>query len=628
MVDDSQPKAELLIRPFAEGIRNNKRVIIGDNSRDHLLLLTKQEFNELQRLGDGYLTVADLMFNHWGRQDAISFKASLDLWAKLYKHNFVEPSSIHLRHKLDTLFKEPRGPQVSALDRLWQSCKRYLQLRLRPFRQLHPSSGISGKLATACTHPATLGAMTAVILTAATGMIVTVFNNKFDMAIDTLLTQPKPLLIAGSIAMLAVAISLLRWLQAWILSTISHDDIDLDIQLSGLLVPHFTIRNDNASFLTTRGECMRYHAFGLLTPWLSAGMVWVVTAAQPNATGLFFMLNFIAIGLAGALPWQRTTLVKFLEAYFVRQHIDLIAKLHLKNFIRAIAAPFLKFQRQLRFYRLHRIKSSAAISKFLQDIPLFKQLPADVIIQLTKYLRLAEYQTNQTIIHQNDTSDYTFVMALGTTDVLATDNDGTQKLLDTLHPGETFGEMALVSESPRQYSVIARSRARVLILTKAAFARIFPTDSEHRQHIIQQVSRGNLLLNSPALSYLRRRQIQQFLRKAEVIQFPADTIIMTEGSRSNAVYVIESGSAHVLHGGANGEIVARLERGDLFGMISLLRNAPRTTTVFASSDVSCLKLHKQDFLDLCLQSPLAGALVTALDDQQLLELQNSLHEAG
>jgi CRP/FNR family cyclic AMP-dependent transcriptional regulator len=62
--------------------------------------------------------------------------------------------------------------------------------------------------------------------------------------------------------------------------------------------------------------------------------------------------------------------------------------------------------------------------------------------------------------------------------------------------------------------------------------------------------------------------------------------------------------------------VARLKRHDIVCEMAILRDMPRTATVTAASDVTTLRIGKQDFLNLMREFPeVAVAVMRALADR-------------
>ena len=105
-----------------------------------------------------------------------------------------------------------------------------------------------------------------------------------------------------------------------------------------------------------------------------------------------------------------------------------------------------------------------------------------------------------------------------------------------------------------------------------------------------------------------------------MVHKPNDLIIEM-GTTGDAAYLIVNGHARVTSGN---DIIAMLNRGDLFGMIALMKDIPRTANVIAETDLTILKIAKADFITLCMQNLIVGTLISELSDQQLAELEQEL----
>ncbi len=77
-----------------------------------------------------------------------------------------------------------------------------------------------------------------------------------------------------------------------------------------------------------------------------------------------------------------------------------------------------------------------------------------------------------------------------------------------------------------------------------------------------------------------------------------DEVIFDEGEEGQAIYVILSGKALICHEGQMASPIAILERGNFFGELALLDDAPRTAQVRAAENCVLLVLFRGDFLSL------------------------------
>jgi cAMP-dependent protein kinase regulator len=82
----------------------------------------------------------------------------------------------------------------------------------------------------------------------------------------------------------------------------------------------------------------------------------------------------------------------------------------------------------------------------------------------------------------------------------------------------------------------------------------------------------------------------------EMVKYPAGSTIIREGEPGTAFFILESGEAEVYKKGANEDKpVAKYKKGDYFGELALLNDAPRAATVIAVTEVKVASLGKEGF---------------------------------
>ena len=98
-------------------------------------------------------------------------------------------------------------------------------------------------------------------------------------------------------------------------------------------------------------------------------------------------------------------------------------------------------------------------------------LPPDIVqLKLDKAANLARehFEPRQIIFHQGDRGDRIYIVVDGEVEMLKDDRP-----LARLGPGECFGEMALVNDSPRMATARVVTKTNLLSLDRAAFSALF-----------------------------------------------------------------------------------------------------------------------------------------------------------
>lgn len=109
------------------------------------------------------------------------------------------------------------------------------------------------------------------------------------------------------------------------------------------------------------------------------------------------------------------------------------------------------------------------------------------------------------------------------------------------------------------------------------------------------------LLSSPIFQCLPPAKLKKFIMSLESVDFKKDDVILEQGREGDYYYLIKNGQCACTRKSSPNakEIKLRqLATGDTFGEDALLSGAPRDLTITALTDISLLRLDKQQFLSL------------------------------
>jgi MFS family permease len=120
----------------------------------------------------------------------------------------------------------------------------------------------------------------------------------------------------------------------------------------------------------------------------------------------------------------------------------------------------------------------------------------------------------------------------------------------------------------------------------------------------------------PFFSPLAAPELEALARSLEPLDVPAGTTVIREGEPGDRFYVVADGEVEVSVRGAH---LSRLGRGDCFGEIALIRNAPRTATVTARSACRFDVLGKDSFVTVVTGHSLSASALNKLVQQRLEE---------
>jgi len=111
------------------------------------------------------------------------------------------------------------------------------------------------------------------------------------------------------------------------------------------------------------------------------------------------------------------------------------------------------------------------IFHILEKLPLFKGLNEDSANLITNKITLEYYPADHLLFAQGDKGDSMYIIKKGQVKIFQgpKDDKDEQIVLATLVDNSFFGEMALVSEKPRNASAITLEESEIFILKKDDF---------------------------------------------------------------------------------------------------------------------------------------------------------------
>lgn len=116
----------------------------------------------------------------------------------------------------------------------------------------------------------------------------------------------------------------------------------------------------------------------------------------------------------------------------------------------------------------------------LKNIPLFRNLPTEILSQLAAVIKQENYPDSAVIFEENSVGDCLYILTAG--EILIqkriSEKTGKYKILSTLQRGDFFGEMALLESVPRSAAAVAKGEVSVLRLNREDFQNIISGDPE------------------------------------------------------------------------------------------------------------------------------------------------------
>ena len=214
---------------------------------------------------------------------------------------------------------------------------------------------------------------------------------------------------------------------------------------------------------------------------------------------------------------------------------------------------------------------------FLQTLT--HQAKDEIIISMSLY----NLKEDQTLYTQGSSGNYWYIVQSGTLNRYANN-----KLIGTINAGQSFGEHALMNNSPRSNTVKSVTECKLWVLKRQIFRKIlefiFSSNFEQNMKFLNGI---NIPLDSTIKAIMANNLIQEIYKK--------DKYIFKEGEVGNCMYIIKEGEVECIKGD---KVIRALKQGDNFGQKALLENEgenKRSLDVKAKTDCKIYSISSDFF---------------------------------
>jgi CRP-like cAMP-binding protein len=203
------------------------------------------------------------------------------------------------------------------------------------------------------------------------------------------------------------------------------------------------------------------------------------------------------------------------------------------------------------------------------------------------------------------------------------------KAIGSTKPGEVFGEMATISDSPRSATAVARATCRVLSLDDKQFAAALERKPEFALMMLgSMIGRLRAMIaqlsgvpNSAGAGKESRvfdktlmASLANGLGDRATVRYEKGKIIMVAGQAGALMYVVSEGRVAI---SIRGAVVERVGPGGVFGEMALVDQSPRAANAVAETDCVLLAINRLVFLNLVKADPTFGISLLAAMAERL-----------
>jgi CRP/FNR family transcriptional regulator/CRP/FNR family cyclic AMP-dependent transcriptional regulator len=164
--------------------------------------------------------------------------------------------------------------------------------------------------------------------------------------------------------------------------------------------------------------------------------------------------------------------------------------------------------------------ASSGQAALLARSPLFSGLHAEIVQEFARRARPRRYPRGSVIFHKDDPGSLLYVIVGGMVRISIPSVEGKDLVLNVLSPGESFGELALFDDEPRNASAEAIEDTQTLTLQRADFLELLERYPKLSMRVIELLTRrlrsADSLAQDACLLDLPGRLARRLLELAEM----------------------------------------------------------------------------------------------------------------
>jgi CRP/FNR family transcriptional regulator, cyclic AMP receptor protein len=213
--------------------------------------------------------------------------------------------------------------------------------------------------------------------------------------------------------------------------------------------------------------------------------------------------------------------------------------------------------------QLELVKQLTATSR----VSIFSKLSPGDVEQLVKIVTVKKYGADAAVFFQGEPSDSLYMLLKGSVKVTSASEEGVEKILDILGPGEIFGELAMLDGHPRSATVTTCEPTEMATISRKDFKNFGASRPEILWKLmgslcerIRKTSGGMVEMSSKEVPYRLLAALHHLAEKYGQVAADGSCLISLKfGAQDLAAMV-----------GSNREVVSRLlHRYEADGLIEL-----------------------------------------------------------
>lgn len=260
--------------------------------------------------------------------------------------------------------------------------------------------------------------------------------------------------------------------------------------------------------------------------------------------------------------------------------------------------------------------TEAGVESALRRVPLLSDLSQKSLVALIEQVSFRQLEEGEVLFEVGSAADAMYCVVEGEVAACLPGPFGRDLELARLGEGEFFGEIGLLSDQPRQATIVATRKTVLLLFARGVVSELEKTEPQFVKILLRFVRErliASLIATNPLFAPFSGQEAEDLTKRFRFLEVKARKPLVRQGSPSGGVFILLSGGARVVRSqGGKTEELGRLGPGDIFGEMSLLSGENAIASVVISVQSYLLELPAQDFTELVMVHPALLSYVSSL----------------
>ncbi len=129
------------------------------------------------------------------------------------------------------------------------------------------------------------------------------------------------------------------------------------------------------------------------------------------------------------------------------------------------------------------------LTESLRRVPLFSDLSDQTIQALAANCHLQRLPKGHVLFNEADPAEAAYIVHSGSIEIMLSTPDGRELVINVMHPGDMFGDVALVTMQSRSATARAQTAVELIVIPREAFLQQLAAEPKLMQRVLELMAK-------------------------------------------------------------------------------------------------------------------------------------------